>query len=262
MPTWDANLYLRFADLRTQPAIDLVGRIALERPRRIIDLGCGPGNSTEVLRRRWPEAEITGLDQSAEMIATARRTHPQGLWVSGDIATWSEAGAYDVVFSNAALQWVPDHRTRFPELFRGVAPGGVLAVQMPSHLQSPLHRRMVEISQRPEWHERLAGARSALETESAAFYCDLLQPLAARIDLWETTYYHVMNGPEVIIDWIRGSGLRPFLEALADEPERQRFQELLLQGVAEDYPRQRSGCVLFPFHRLFLLAYRDTVPSA
>lgn len=254
MPTWDADLYLRYADERTQPSIDLVARIAVAQPRRIVDLGCGPGNSTRILRSRWPEADVLGLDSSAEMIAAATRAFPRGQWVQADVRTWTDAVPFDVVFSNAAFQWVPDHATLFPRLFRLVAPGGALAVQMPTHFHSPLHRLILQIAEQPRWRERLAGARGALKVEKAEFYYDLLQPLAARIELWETEYHHVLDGPEAIVGWIRGTGLRPFLAAL-DEADGRRFEEELLAGVVQAYPRRVGGRVLFGFRRLFVVAY-------
>ncbi len=259
MSRWDADLYLRFAEERTQPAIDLLSRIGLASPHRIIDLGCGPGNSTALLRERWPQAEITGLDRSPEMIAAARKAYCAGRWIVGDISTWSDAAPFDVIFSNAALQWVPEHAALLPRLLSMVAAGGVLAVQMPRHFRSPVHQLMLDISCRPEWSERLAAARTAIHVEPPAFYYDLLAPRAARVDLWETEYLHVMESPAAILAWIRGTGLRPYLEALADDTERGRFEELLLAGLETAYSRRPDGRVLFPFNRLFVIAY---APSA
>lgn len=256
MPNWDADLYLRFADERTQPAVDLLGRVHVDAPRRVIDLGCGPGNSTALLRQRWPGAEIIGLDHSPEMIAAAQQSHPEGKWLIADVRSWTDPVPFDVIFSNAAFQWVPDHAALVPRLLRMVNPGGVLAVQVPRHVQSPVHQLMLEISQRPEWNGRMDAARAAITVESPAFYYDVLQPLAARIDLWETEYQHVLDGPAAILAWIRGTGLRPFLEALATDAERHRFEELLLAGVEQAYARRVDGRVLFPFRRLFFVAYR------
>jgi trans-aconitate 2-methyltransferase len=256
MPTWDPNLYLRFADERSQPALDLIRRIDLPEPRRIIDLGCGPGNSTRLLRQRWPGADITGLDSSPEMIATAAAAHPEGKWVQGDAATWTADTPFDLVFSNAALQWVPNHPAVFPHLLRQVSSRGALAVQMPVHFQSPVHQRILQIAAEPAWRDRTRAAASAIAVGRPSFYYDLLQPHTARLDLWETEYNHILEGPGAIVEWIRGTGLRPFLEALENDEQRERFQELLLAGVTEDYPRQKDGRVLFPFRRLFLVAYR------
>jgi trans-aconitate 2-methyltransferase len=256
MPTWDANLYLRFGSERTQPAMDLVRRVELAEPRRVIDLGCGPGNSSALLRQRWPEAEVIGLDSSPEMLAAAAQSHPQGTWVQGDAAAWTAESPFDLVFSNAALQWVPDHAAVLPHLFRQVGPGGALAVQMPVHFQSPVHQHILRLADEPAWRDRLHAAKSAIAVGRSGFYYDLLQPAAARMDLWETEYIHIMQGPEAIVEWIRGTGLRPYLEALADDGERGQFLDKLLAGVTKDYPRQKDGRVLFPFRRLFIVAYR------
>ena len=256
MESWNPSLYLKFGAERTRPAGDLVARIDVPKPRRVIDLGCGPGNSTAILRARWPSAETTGLDSDAAMLAAAAKSDPEVRWVQGDAANWEPTELYDVVFSNAMLQWLPNHAAVVPRWFRAVAPGGALAVQIPAHLESALHRHILAVADEPEWRESTCGARGAINTHSAEFYYDVLCPIAQRIDLWETEYDHVMNGPEDILTWIRGTGLRPFLLALPSEQERQRFESLLLQRVAESYPRRRDGRVLFPFRRLFFVAYR------
>jgi len=256
MADWDAGLYLRFAGERTRPAADLAGRVDVSAPARVADLGCGPGNSTAVLRARWPMAEVVGVDNSPEMIAAAARDFPAGRWVLADLATWADGPPFDVVFSNAALQWVPDHAAVFPRLFGRVAPGGALAVQVPVHFESPVHRLILEIADRPGWRDRLAGARAALRVERPGFYYNLLRPLAARLDLWVTEYLHDLADPAAVVAWIRGTGLRPYLAALADDTERVEFERLLLEGVTAAYPRQADGRVLFPFRRLFVVAYR------
>lgn len=256
MANWDAALYLRFGRERTQAAIDLAARVELASPARVVDLGCGPGNSTAVLRARWPAAEVVGVDSSPEMIAAAKAPDPTGRWVHADLATWADGRPFDVVYSNAALQWVPDHAAVFPRLFGLVAPGGALAVQVPAHFESPLHRLIERIADRPGWRGDPSSARTALTVERPGFYHDVLSPLAARVDLWVTEYWHVMDSPSAIVAWIRGTGLRPFLAALADDVERAEFERQLLHGVERAYPRQADGKVLFPFRRLFVVAYR------
>jgi len=254
---WGPTLYLKFRNERTRPAADLAARIEVAQPRRIIDLGCGPGNSTAILRARWPAATVVGLDNDAEMLATAEQSDPGVRWLQGDAAAWGPAETYDVVFSNAMLQWLPDHAAVVSRWFRAVAPGGALAVQLPTHLQSPLHRHMLELAELPEWKQLLAAARQALISHDPAFYYDILCLHAARVDLWETEYCHVMEGPEAILSWIRGTGLRPFLMALPSDDERQRFEAKLLERVATSYPVRRNGRVLFPFRRLFFVAYQN-----
>lgn len=256
MPVWDAAQYLKFADERTQPSLDLIHRIALPSPARIVDLGCGPGNSTAALWRQWPDAEIAGLDSSPEMIAAAKRDYPAREWILDDVSTWEAGRAYDLVISNALLQWVPDHEKVFPHLFGQVAGGGAFAVQMPYHYESPLQLHMIEVSKDPAWADRTAAARAALVRLPPGFYYDLMRPIASRLDLWITEYQHVMEGPEVIVEWFRGTGLRPYLQALESDEERGRFEAMLLDRYAAAYPRQKDCRVLFPFRRLFMVAYR------
>jgi trans-aconitate 2-methyltransferase len=256
MPKWDAELYLRFSSERTQPSVDLIQRIAIPDPGRIIDLGCGPGNSTAVLRQRWPKADITGLDSSSDMISTASRSYPHNEWLIGDIAAWSTEIPFDVVFSNAALQWVPRHAILIPHLFAQVASGGALAVQMPAHFNSPLHREILATADDPSWRHLMGPALNALTKEPPSLYYNLLQPLAARLDIWETEYYHVVDSPQSIIEWFRGTGLRPFLAALENEGQRKRFEEQLLERYTRAYSPQNDGRILFPFRRLFIVAYR------
>jgi trans-aconitate 2-methyltransferase len=258
MPHWDAAIYLKFSTERTQPSIDLIQRIAIADPHRIVDLGCGPGNSTEALRRRWPNASIAGLDSSPEMIAAARQAYPSAAWEVADAATWNASEPCDVVFANALLQWIPDHARLCRHLIEQVAPGGALAVQVPAaaHYESPVHREIRDVSRDPAWRDRLEPARTMFTHAPAAFYYDTLQPLASRIDLWETTYYHVVAGPEALLEWYRGTGLRPFLEALANDEERRDFERQVLDRYIAAYPRQPGGRVLFPFQRLFFVACR------
>ncbi|HKB91711.1 MAG TPA: trans-aconitate 2-methyltransferase [Opitutaceae bacterium] len=256
MPVWDPKLYLKFGGERTQPAIDLLSRIQLGEPAHIVDLGCGPGNSTELLRQRWPNADIAGVDNSPSMIEAARKSRPSGVWLEGEIASWKPSAPCDLVFSNAALHWLPNHATLFPALMQDVALGGVLAVQMPAHFESPVHAAIIEIAEQSPWRSRMASAQSAIRVERPGFYYDSLQPFVRRIEIWETLYNHVMNGPEAILEWIRGTGLRPFLEALKDDEERREFTDRYLKKLTATYPRQCDGKVLFPFRRLFILAHR------
>jgi trans-aconitate 2-methyltransferase len=255
MSTWNADLYLQFATERTQPSVDLISRINLTNPTRIVDLGCGPSNSTAILRQRWQQADITGIDNSPEMIAAASVAYPTGKWILADAATWKADIPCDLVFSNAMLQWLPDHTQLFPHLFAQVAVGGALAIQIPAHERSPLHQIVLEVAKHSAWSDRMDSARTALTRESPSFYYDLLQPIAAHLDIWETEYYHIMDSPQSIIDWFSGTGLRPFLAALENETQRQQFKQQLLAGYAAAYPAQKDGRILFPFRRLFIVAY-------
>lgn len=256
MATWDSDQYLKFASERTQPAIDLARRIVLENPARIIDLGCGPGNSTAVLAARWPAADLTGLDSSPAMISAARREFPGRNWREGDIGTWSADTAWDLVFSNAALQWVPDHARLFPHLLAQVAAGGALAVQVPANLDFPAHQVMREIGASARWRDFFQSPVRDWHVEEPAFYYDTLAPHAARLEMWLTDYLHIMPGPESLVEWYRGSGLRPWLDALPGDAERAGFLADYLREITAAYPRRPDGRVLFPFRRLFLVAYR------
>jgi trans-aconitate 2-methyltransferase len=250
MPEWDSAQYLKFEAERTQPCRDLAARVPLERPASIIDLGCGPGNSTEVIAARFPEAAVTGLDSSPAMIASARERHPEWQWRVGNIAEWA-AGAerFDLVFSNAALQWVGDHARIFPQLLDRAR---VLAVQMPGNWDAPAHRIMREIA---EGSGMMADVRE-WHTHDEAYYYDLLAPRCARLEGWVTEYLHVMPDADAIVEWYRGTGLRPFLQAMADDAARERFLEEYRERIRKEYPPRADGRVVFPFRRMFFVACR------
>jgi len=256
MPSWNADQYLRFAAERTQPAIDLAARVQIATLTRAIDLGCGPGNSPGVLARRWPQAELVGLDSSASMIDAAKRSHPQWNWLVGDIGNWSAATPFQLVFSNAALQWVPDHRSCLPGLFGSVAPGGALAFQVPANLGAPAHRLMRELGGSTQWASRFRGVVREWHVEEPSVYYDILAPLAERVELWTTEYIHVLPNAEAVVEWYRGTGLRPWLDQLPDENSQERFLADYQERIKVAYPQQPDGRVLFPFRRLFVIAYR------
>ena len=249
MPTWNPSQYLKFAAERTRPCRDLASRISVSGVRRIIDLGSGPGNSTEVLASLWPNAELTALDSSPDMVEMGRQQYPNYRWIAGDIAHWaaSDVDQFDIVFSNAALHWVPDHAGVFPKLLQRVASGGALAVQIPSDVNAPAHTVMRELatSSVREWH-----------AHDLPFYYELLSAHASAVDLWETTYIHILENAEGIVEWYKGTGLRPFLDALATDAEKERFTFKYLEGIRKAYPPQQDGRVLLPFRRIFLIAYR------
>jgi trans-aconitate 2-methyltransferase len=260
MPSWDPGQYLQFVQERTRPARDLVGRSALESPRRVIDLGCGPGNSSRLLAERWPGAALTGLDSAAAMIAAASRDYPDADWVEGDIAGWAteDGPAYDLVFSNAALQWVADHATVYPGMFGRVAPGGALAIQVPADIDAPAHRAMRDLAASPRWRDAWpAGGVREWRVHDAGFYYDLLCRRAARLDIWQTEYLHILPDAAAIVAWYKGTGLRPFLDALPTDHDRERFEADYLTRIREAYRPRADGRVILPFLRLFLIAWRD-----
>ena len=259
MPTWNADQYLKFANERTQPSRDLVARIALDAPRAIVDLGCGPGNSTQVLVQRWPNAAVSGLDSSSAMIEAARRDYPNQDWSVGDISAWTAApgATFDLVFANAALQWVPHHDTLYPALMNRVAPGGALAVQVPANREAAAHATMRALAGSDAWRPRFPsdGIRE-WSVEDAGFYYDRLAGRAAHLDIWYTDYVHIMDSAAAIVEWYKGTGLRPFLDALPSDSLRDQFLTEYLERLKPHYPPQTDGKVLFPFRRLFLVAYK------
>ena len=254
MPVWDSSLYLQFGRERTQAAVDLVARIQLENPENIVDLGCGPGNSTAILGNRWPKAGITGIDSSPEMIAQAIASDTNINWVIGNISDWRPEKPVDLIFSNAAYQWLPDHQSLFTSLVTHLKPRGVFAAQMPFHHASPLQQVVLKVSQEGAWDERMTHARNALTYQSTGFYYDVLRSLCTSLDLWETEYIHEMENAQAIVEFIKGSGLRPFVETLDTPEEIIHFESLVLDGYTQAYPAQTNGRVLFPFRRQFIVA--------
>lgn len=254
MPSWDPNQYLKFADERTRPAVELLSRVPLDNPKRIVDLGCGPGNSTILLKKRWPKAEVSGLDFSGEMLLAAREKFPKLKWIEEDITSWKASRPLDLVFSNAALQWLPNHSALLPRLLAQVDVGGVLAIQMPANQYSAVHQILRDVAGDAAWKTELQGAARAIHVESPVFYYDLLCEETSRIDLWETEYQHIMKSAQAILEWMRGTAMRPYLAALKDDDRIMHFEQMALARIGEIYPRRPDGKVLFPFRRLFLVA--------
>ena len=256
MTDWNADLYLRFADERTRPAADLLARVPLQTARHAVDIGCGPGNSTELIVRRFPDAAVEGVDTSPDMLEKARARLPGVAFRQADVSTFRAEPPADLIFANAVLQWVPDHERLFPRLMESLAPGGVLAVQMPDNLDQPSHRLMREVAAEPAFAEKIGDAnavRTAIPSVEA--YYDLLQPHARAIDIWRTTYCHVLSDAGAIVEWVRATGLRPFLDPL-DEAGKADFLAAYTGRIAKAYPPLRDGRVLLPFPRLFIVAMR------
>jgi len=257
MPTvWDPDLYLKFTRERVQPSIDLVHRIEIDSPETVLDVGCGPGNSTAVLWNRWPKSRITGLDNSSDMIAKAKHDYPDRDWQLGDPRHLPATSRYDVVYSNAVIQWIPDHAALIRRLVEMVNPGGALAVQVPLYDGMPVRRVIAEVAQGARFRDATTGADALMYFHDAGFYYDLLSSCAERITMWETAYLHEMESHEMIVEMIRSTGMRPYLERLESEEDRTEFLTQVRSGVSRAYPMQRNGRVLFPFNRLFFIAYR------
>lgn len=259
MSTWRPDQYLQFEEERTRPCRDLAAQIHVDEVRTIIDLGCGPGNSTAVLAKRWPAAKITGLDSSLDMLNRAREDYPHHEWIHGDIADWAlnSRDEYDIVFANAALQWLDDHRAIFPQLLQRVATGGVLAVQMPANNDAPAYRTIANLAASDAWRARFppAGIRQPF-ANYPPFYYDLFVPIAAGVNIWETIYTHVLPDAKGIAEWYRATGLRPFLDHLGSDTDREHFLRDYTEALRSDYAPRQNGRVLFPFRRLFLIISR------
>ena len=253
MASWDDRQYLKFSGERTRPARELLARVPLEHAERVVDLGCGPGNSTALLRERWPSARVIGVDDSPEMLARARRDSPGSEWVEADAGSFVAEAELDVLFANALLQWLPQHEQVFPRLLRQLRPGGALAVQMPYNFAEPSHRWMCELPGPRQ--ERTRAVRVQSPVSSPAFYYDLLAPEARTVDLWETRYEHVMADAESIVEWVKGTGLRPYLDALQDA-ERAQYLEAYTRAMVTSYAPRSDGKRLFSFPRLFIVALR------
>lgn len=248
---WDVARYLSFGEARQRPAIDLIARIPLTAPDAIVDLGCGPGTVTRLLRERWPAARIVGIDSSTAMLDQARALMPEVTWIEGDISAHAlPIAACDLLFSNAALHWLPVHPALFSRLCRCVRPGGVFAVQMPDNFAAPSHRLIREVAARPPFAAVLDDVRMGAVL-AAAEYHDLLSGLGAEVELWSTEYLQPLRGAQPVLDWLRGTTLVPYLDRLGDlAPE---FLDELGRQLAAAYPRRTGGAVLFPFRRLFIV---------
>lgn len=255
--SWSAKQYVTFEEQRNRPIHDLLAALPPTRARAVMDLGCGPGNSTELLAARFPEATVSALDSSADMLAAAAKRLPGIRFELADVSAWPDPGPYDVILSNAVLQWVPDHATLLPALMTKLAPGGSLAIQMPDNLEEPAHQLMREIAADGPWVDKLAGATRARSVRhDAHWYYGTLQQACARLDVWRTVYYHPLAGGATdVVEWFKGSGLRPFLDPLG-ESERGAFLARYKTAVKDAYPALPDGSVLLPFPRLFIVATR------
>ncbi len=256
MATWSPAQYLKFEDERTRPARDLLAQVPIGEARRVVDIGCGPGNSTELLVERFPDAEVIGFDSSPDMLKAARARLPRATFMDVDVAAWTPEPAVDLLYANAVFQWVPNHLDVLARLFGVLSPGAVLAIQVPDNFAESSHMLMAEVAAGGRWSVKLgeAGlARDAIPAPSA--YYERLKPMASRIDIWHTLYNHPLDGAPAIVEMIRSTGLRPYLAPL-DVDERAGYLREYTERVAEAYPPLADGRVLYRFPRLFVVAVR------
>jgi trans-aconitate 2-methyltransferase len=253
---WDPELYLRFADERSRPFGELVQRIAADAPRRVVDLGCGTGALTAELGQRWPDAQIEGFDSSPEMIAAcAAHASARVRFRLGDVAHWQPTPDVDVVVSNATLQWVPGHRELLRRWASALPPGGWLAMQVPGNFDAPSHATMRHLAEAPRWRALVGDVLAFHLTVGAATdYAALLLDAGLVVDAWETTYVHVLQGPDPVLEWVRGTGLRAVLSVLSPD-DAADFQREYASLVRTAYPAGPHG-TLFPFRRVFAVAHR------
>ena len=251
MADWDPALYLQYATERTRPAAELLARISQVEVASVVDLGCGPGNSTALLHQRWPSAEITGVDNSPAMLGLAREALPECTFVEADIRQFRPSHSLNVIYANASLQWIPDHYVLLPHLVSLLSLNGVLAIQMPDNQQEPSHVSMREVAYEQGYPDR---GRQPLPGVHA--YYDILTDAGCDVDIWRTTYYHKMNSHQAIVDWVSATGLRPWLQDLSESEQRnylKRYHELLKQ----QYPLQENGQIMLAYPRLFIVARRE-----
>lgn len=251
MQDWSAKEYLKFEDDRIRPVHDLANAVPLKDVKTIVDLGCGPATSTEVLFNHWPKAKISGFDSSADMIASAKKRLPKVDFFVEDIEKWSPSADVDLLFSNAVFQWLPDHIEQMKRLLSAMKSGAALAVQMPDNLFEPTHRAMIHVAEDKRWADRI-GSVAREKLPNVSVYYDALKPLARHVELWQTIYNPVMENHEAIVEWMKGAALRPFLAPLNDE-EKQAYLALYLERIKKLYPVQYDGKVLLRFPRLFVV---------
>lgn len=253
MSQWNSEQYLKFKNQRTQPAIDLAKRINISQPKNILDIGCGPGNSTAVLNELFPDSNILGVDNSEDMINKARESYPDMNFQLCDVTTeMNNLDEYDVIFSNACLQWIPNHKDFIPLLFNKLIKNGVFAVQIPMNGQETLFRIMDEVIALPQWDFSSMDIE-ANETLKPEEYFDILSGCSDNFDIWETVYYHNMPSVEAMVEWIKGTRLRPYLNALDKTQARNLENEIILRA-AETYKTQKNGGIIFKFRRFFFVA--------
>jgi trans-aconitate 2-methyltransferase len=255
MADWSPEQYLKFEDERTRPPRELLARVPLQTPRRVVDVGCGPGNSTELLHERFPQAQTIGLDSSPAMLRKARERLPDCLFLEADICNWVPEAGTDLLFGNAVFQWLPDHPAILRRLLESLQEGGVLAVQMPDNTREPANALQQEVAANGPWAKDLASAVPRSDLLSSEAYYDLLRPVCSKIDIWHTIYNFVMATPQAIVEWFKGSSLQAYL-SLLDAAASEKFLAVYNERVSEAYKPRVDGSVLLKFPRLFIVATR------
>jgi trans-aconitate 2-methyltransferase len=253
--SWNPEQYLKFAGERLRPALDLLARIPAAAPACVVDLGCGTGSLVPIFEQRWPQAKLTGVDGSAEMLAKARADHPHADFVQADVALWRPAQPVDAIYSNATLHWISDHDPVFLRLLSDVTPGGWLAIQMPHNFAAPSHACVVETIEQGPWRARLEPHLRREPVATPQHYWQLLSSHCDQLDIWECEYLQVLSGEHPVAEFVKGSWLKQFLDRL-QAPERSAFENDYRSRVARAYPPFASGQTLFPFRRLFLATRR------
>ena len=250
---WNAELYMKFQEHRTQPAIDLAKRIPLQNPQHVLDVGCGPGNSTNVLKHAFPNAQIWGIDNSESMLQKAKETYPDLQFARMDIARETlPSEYYNIIYSNACLQWVPEHERVIPTLFSGLKKGGILAVQIPMNAQEPLYQIADAAIKENLWRltAPISETNSVLPSDA---YFDILASLTDDFDIWESVYFHRMPSVDAMVDWIKGTRLRPYLNAM-QKADAEELLQIIIEKAAEAYKPQHNGEIIFRFRRFFFTA--------
>lgn len=257
MSDWNPNLYMQFSSERTQPSIDLNSKINSVEPKTIIDVGCGAGNSTQVLVNRWPKAKITGLDSSPAMIQKAKNDYPNQEWIVADALSYESESKYDIAFSNAVIQWMPNHENLLKKFHGLLSEEGLLAIQIPLFGDMPLGKIIDETANDIRWKGLMEGIADIFTIHNYSFYYDHLSSLFNSIDIWETSYFHIMDSHMAIIEMMRSTGLKPYIEKLDNESDINQFEKMVLTGIEKAYPKQKNGKVLLPFKRLFFIGYKS-----
>lgn len=255
MSDWNSEQYLKFKKERTQPSIDLVSRITIENPKRIIDIGCGPGNSTAQLKKRYPNAYILGVDYSENMIEKAKSSYEDIDFMLFDATTDFDKlnDKFDIVFSNACIQWVPNHKKLLKDMMGILSPNGMLAVQVPSQHEMPIHTIVETVTTNSKWKDKITNRRN-FYTLAEEDYFNLLTEISDDFSMWKTIYYHRLPSQQSIVEWYKSTGLKPYLEQLSED-DKPEFEADILNEVKKVYPVQNNGEVIFKFHRLFFTAH-------